>query len=67
MTSVVLNLKLAIRGLAWIAEFLALPPLSQVRDSDRAIFLFAEVALNQQFTSKLAVILLDMKIAAVFG
>ena len=47
MTFLVLNLQLAIRGLAWIVEFLALLPLSQVGDSDRAIFLLAEVALNQ--------------------
>jgi len=60
------NLELGIRRLAKIGEFLALVSLSQVGDSDRAIFLLAEVTLNQWVALRRTVILLDMKIAAVF-
>jgi len=60
------NLELGIRRLAKIGEFLALVSLSQVGDSDQAIFLLAEVTLNQWVALRRTVILLDMKIAAVF-
>ena len=61
------SLELGSIRLAGVVEFLALLPLSQVGGSDRAIFLLAEVTCNQLFALRLAGILLDMKITAVFS